>query len=453
MSAVVFVGPSLSLAEAKSILDASFQPPVSQGDVYRAVERGARFIGIIDGFFEQVPAVWHKEILWALSQGVHVYGASSMGALRAAELVPFGMVGIGKVFQAFHDAKLEDDDEVAIAHGPAELGYPKLSEAMVNIRATLERAEKENVISKAFRELCEKESKLCHFPTRSYERLMTVLEGQGNRDEALRFRSWLPTGKVDIKHEDAMEMLHVMSKHQAQSCGPKEVSFSFSHTDTWEKLIRQTAPAKGSEKLDEMLDELRLDPILYNQIIERGVARALALKEADRKAITEQPERFQQKLHAFFVSRNLIEGPEIQKWLHSQRLDTGELISLIKREQRVEAIKIDLESEIRKSLLDVLRSTGIYGDLLQKVTAKSKLISDGQLKSFLKGEDNLSEEQLLDWHFNKQLGIGVPVHLGSHIAELGLKSRKAFLQTLIKDYLYKVALSSSPQLEDSEATS
>ena len=44
-------------------------------------EAGYRRIGIIDGHFGNVPSVWHKEILFALSKGVEVSGAASMGAL------------------------------------------------------------------------------------------------------------------------------------------------------------------------------------------------------------------------------------------------------------------------------------------------------------------------------------------------------------------------------------
>ena len=57
-------------------------------------------IGIIDGYFEIVPTVWHKEILWAMAQGIHVFGAASIGALRAAELDAFGMRGIGRIYEA-----------------------------------------------------------------------------------------------------------------------------------------------------------------------------------------------------------------------------------------------------------------------------------------------------------------------------------------------------------------
>ena len=146
MTAIIFVGPTLRPEEIAGAGDFVSLPPVAQGDVYRAALSRPRAIGIIDGFFSGAPAVWHKEILWAMSEGVPVFGAASMGALRAAELHEFGMRGIGRIFEAFRDGVLEDDDEVAVVHGPAEIGYLPASEAMVNIRATLALAEAKGVI-------------------------------------------------------------------------------------------------------------------------------------------------------------------------------------------------------------------------------------------------------------------------------------------------------------------
>ena len=123
MTACVFVGPTLPAHEIQKVTDYVCLPPVEQGDVYRAMARAPRAIGIIDGYFDGSPAVWHKEILFAMSRGVHVFGASSMGALRAAELSVFGMHGVGTIFEAYRDGTLEDDDEVALLHGPAEAGY------------------------------------------------------------------------------------------------------------------------------------------------------------------------------------------------------------------------------------------------------------------------------------------------------------------------------------------
>src|SRR5262249_14206566 len=106
-------------------------------------------IAIIDGIFETVPAVWHKEILYAMAQGVPVYGASSMGALRAAELHAFGMIGVGQIFAAYRAGVLEDDDEVAVAHASAEHDFFAHSDPMVNIREGLRQASARGLLSTA----------------------------------------------------------------------------------------------------------------------------------------------------------------------------------------------------------------------------------------------------------------------------------------------------------------
>src|SRR5262245_8073226 len=102
MKPCVFIGPTISRDEARAVVDAVHLPPAAQGDVYLAARTKPPAIGIVDGFFENVPAVWHKEILWALTQGVEVLGSSSMGALRAAELEEFGMRGVGRIFDWYH---------------------------------------------------------------------------------------------------------------------------------------------------------------------------------------------------------------------------------------------------------------------------------------------------------------------------------------------------------------
>jgi hypothetical protein len=165
MTAIVFVGPTLRPEEVAAAGDLVSLPPVAQGDVYRAALRRPRAIGIIDGYFSGAPSVWHKEILWAMSEGVPVFGAASMGALRAAELHEFGMRGIGRIFEAFRDGVLEDDDEVAVVHGPAEIGFPPASEAMVNIRATLALAEAKGVIGVESRRALEGFAKGLFLPT------------------------------------------------------------------------------------------------------------------------------------------------------------------------------------------------------------------------------------------------------------------------------------------------
>ena len=102
MTVLVFAGPTVAARHADSAIDAVWLAPAARGDVHRAVTLlRPRAIGIVDGYFQWVPSVHHKEILWALTRGVHVYGSGSMGALRAAELADFGMIGVGRVFEAY----------------------------------------------------------------------------------------------------------------------------------------------------------------------------------------------------------------------------------------------------------------------------------------------------------------------------------------------------------------
>ncbi len=234
MKIFVFLGPSLRLADAKRELTATYLPPVAEGDVYRAALEQPAAIGIIDGYFEVIPAVWHKEILYALKQGIHVFGAASMGALRGAELAAFGMEGVGAIFEAYRDGHLEDDDEVAVQHGPAEVGYPILSEAMVNIRPTLAEAAAAGIIGGATRAALESGAKALLYRDRSYPALLEWARGTGLPDDELdRLEAWLPTGRVDQKREDALTMLRAMRERFENGCEPKQVTFHFEHTTLW----------------------------------------------------------------------------------------------------------------------------------------------------------------------------------------------------------------------------
>lgn len=236
MISCIFTGPTLPPAIARRGFDAVFLPPVSQGDIIRVLEMRPASIGIIDGYFENVPAVWHKEILYALSQGIPVFGSASMGALRAAELAPFGMQGVGAVFEAFRDGVLEDDDEVAVLHGPAELGYPSLSEAMVNIRRTLSDALADGIIGESTRRHLETLAKRCPYRDRSYARVLAEARaGAVPVAELEAFARWLPDGRVDQKREDALLMLRQMRCAPANAEKPV---FNFERTRHWHQAVR-----------------------------------------------------------------------------------------------------------------------------------------------------------------------------------------------------------------------
>lgn len=143
----VFLGPSLARHKAERLLPANYYPPVRMGDVYRLIATGVQTIVIIDGVFHNTTPVWQRELVAAMDRGITVIGASSMGALRAAELDCLGMVGHGQIYAWYRDGVIDGDDEVALLHADEALGYQGISEPMVNIRYNLGLAVEHSVLS------------------------------------------------------------------------------------------------------------------------------------------------------------------------------------------------------------------------------------------------------------------------------------------------------------------
>jgi YcaO-like protein with predicted kinase domain len=135
---VIFVGPSLEVDVARSIFKAFYAPPIRRRDLEAYWDKGARRFAIIDGEFGQSLAVSLTEIRTILRSGGVVCGASSMGALRAAEAKPLGMIGFGWIYEQYCNEKLTSDDEVALTFDAAS--GAALTLPLVNVRWALDRA-------------------------------------------------------------------------------------------------------------------------------------------------------------------------------------------------------------------------------------------------------------------------------------------------------------------------
>lgn len=212
---IIFLGPSLPLDEAQKILpQAHFLPPVQSGDILRVLRLKPKIIGIIDGYFENVSSVWHKEILYALSKGVQVLGCSSMGALRASELAAYGMIPIGGIAQSYLSSAINDDDEVALLHGADQSGYIGITEALFNIRETLILAHQNNIIDKIALTCILKVAKNLHYRERLWQKILRLAyEENIDKAQIAALELWLerPENKCDVKREDAILLLKTIA--------------------------------------------------------------------------------------------------------------------------------------------------------------------------------------------------------------------------------------------------
>lgn len=235
---VLFSGPTLyGLAHpGKRVAgtDIICREPAQQGDISRAVLDGASVIGLIDGRYEDVAAPWHKEILYALDRGVLVYGAASMGALRAAECAPFGMVPVGVIAARYLDGTLTDDAAVAQIHGPPELGCMPLSEALVVVEATLFCALNAGALDTSDKSTLLNAASSLFFKERTFR---SIVEQAGySGAQAQHLLGVLQAYRKDVKREDA-QMLVARMRDASDSLDTSSRSWSFRQPSAWRCAI------------------------------------------------------------------------------------------------------------------------------------------------------------------------------------------------------------------------
>lgn len=202
---IVFAGPSLTEEDRARYPDAEWRPPAEAGDLLRLLDRPAPRVCLIDGYFDHRPAVRHKELLLLLAEGATICGAASIGALRAAEMASFGMIGVGAIFRAYAGGRITGDDEVALAHGPAEWLWRPLSVPLVDVRATLCQAARARVLAPEEARVVRAAAAGIYYTERSWEAVIGAASLPGVAEA--RLRGWLPSGAVSQKRMDALACL------------------------------------------------------------------------------------------------------------------------------------------------------------------------------------------------------------------------------------------------------
>jgi hypothetical protein len=360
MPDVIFIGPTLPRAEVQGYLpDAIVLGPAACGDILRATRAGAGRICLIDGYFDHRLSVWHKEILWALTRRVQVYGAASMGALRAAELHSFGMLGVGEIFKWYRAGIIDKDDEVAVAHESADRAYHAVSDAMVNIRATLTLAQEEGIIDAAACQALLTIAASQYYPVRRLRDAVALATQTHSAAAYDGLQRWLGAGckpKVDQKARDAWTLLRTIKEGPASS-RVDVPPFDFEYTEVWHELFKKTslaptqveiemarkersgvpeaapAPAQPAPRSGSMRDTIALLEQAHPQLLVRfgqqAVERALALCLAELNGLQADPTLTQQASEAFRRERGLLTTKQTLAWLELRGLNVTQFSQLM----------------------------------------------------------------------------------------------------------------------------
>ena len=224
---IVYLGPSLPGSNAEAALPGcDLRAPIRRGDLYRDRLGGGSIFVIIDGVFHQEPAVPPREILDVLEDGAVIVGASSMGALRAAECWPAGMRGVGAIYRLYRRGSLKSDDEVILVYSSDSRGYQSQSVPLINVRYALSRALRKGCLDLPAAERIVTLAQRMHFSERCWP---VILSNAGVLDPDGELQTLVSS--LDLKREDAVRCLRTVARWLADAPAlaerPRRLSMAF----------------------------------------------------------------------------------------------------------------------------------------------------------------------------------------------------------------------------------
>ncbi|PYC80226.1 hypothetical protein C7C46_13125 [Streptomyces tateyamensis] len=316
MTTHVFAGPTIGPDRVAELLPgAVLHPPVQHGDLLRLPVAAGDTVLIVDGLFQQAPAVRHKEILHLVHEGVRVAGASSMGALRAAELHRFGMLGLGQVFRWYADGTVTADDEVAVAHLGEEDGYRQLSDALVSVRYGLGRAVEAGVLNAAEQAGLLAALAELPFPQRSWRNLWRITGQTDLAAAAARVRAHLAVrpADADVKRLDAETALRALRREAAPAAapGPRPATLDTVYLADWRFEHSATDPVSDFHTLGFLQLFLPAYPQLnrHQALARIGGGEAGALAAARAAGLLGAGDEPGSGMRAWLTERELAELP------------------------------------------------------------------------------------------------------------------------------------------------
>jgi hypothetical protein len=196
-------------------------PPARRGDLLEASIAPEDSVLIVDGTIIQEPGPSHREILDLLNRDVNVFGAASTGALRASELTRFGMVGLGVIFEALVQGKLQDDGELVACMHPTTFQLTTMP--LLNLRCVLKAMGDE--LSLRSGDLKNLFHRAISIPLleRDIDSISQVWASEGST-VVDAFHRLASSEMCDAKSRDAMFAMTKVSEHHSidvAGCGPK----------------------------------------------------------------------------------------------------------------------------------------------------------------------------------------------------------------------------------------
>jgi len=309
------------------------------------------------------------------------------------------------------------------------------SEPMVNIRATLQLAHEQLVLDEVQKDSLLAVAKSTFYKQRSWIGLLEAsVKLFGDKCLTGELKNWLQQNRVDLKKQDAVQMLQIMhQKREGFSIKP-ESEYHFEWTNVWDAVFYEHDQSAATEKsLDgndqRVLDQLRLDPDQFQRYMDKALLSWIC---DNRVEIPVSDSGVRAALKEFRAENQLDSRTQLLNYMERVDVDEAQLTDLMQGVARIDCIR-QAAGDLRSGIVDQLRLDGGYIELLEIANEKQKLL---QIAGVNAEDSTVLPPRLLSWYFGQQLGGRIPQRLEDHLARIGLDNKGDFYRLITEDYLY-----------------
>jgi len=409
MKIIVFAGPSLGELPRSRDGDIVWLPPAAQGSILSAVHRMEPDVVVIaDVMTWPSMSVLHKEIIWALSRGTRVIGAAAGGALRAAELSFCGMKGCGRVYDAVAAGVLEDDAEVFCAWEQTPAGYRRLTEPLVNIRATLDDLRVKQILTQTERDALLRAAEQIHYEDRTVPALLDALAADEiSRPAAGSTIDCFRAHYVDVQRDDLRETMNRIGEpgFLPEPLSPESMCIPIDEHGAIFRMLYDHDRIVEQDDIAMRLYEIGNYVTTHHEDIEtvagNAFNRQLVLFLAEQVALPISNSEIASCARKFRSKSGLTEDETLRKWLAENDLSREDFSNLMREEALIGKLQAafmagQMFQKNTRPLLDYMRLTQKYAPWREEAFDREKT---------LLGHRERLHQEYLSTDFGKLLAI------------------------------------------------
>ncbi len=434
---LVFTGPTLSWEAVRQFPGAMPLPPAAQGDVQLAVQtHRPKALLLVDGLeFGRGAVAWHKELLYALEQGVRVYGAGALGAQYAVDLEAYGMVGLGEVFRLYRERRIEAVDDVAAAYEQHGEIFERNSISMINLHATCVRAEAAQVANTDTLQAILAAAETIPFGQRTLSRLRQATASRGLPEGAFdAFAAFCTEHFHDLQQEDALEALrNITSSTPPAPNSAAPYAFSKSVVSQMALERERLVDIDGTScRISEIVSHAALHQPGFSAVCTHALHRSLVLLLAEEMRVVPNADEIAEEKIRFWRRLRLTTKEAQLAWQQRNQCADDVFDALMREEAALRRMRrwlLNLFAQANgpAAIVKQLWLDNAYEEAACNAKREHALLEKDLDDRCVQLRALAEQPQIIQNHFRANPGLDIDADYAAWVSDLGLSQEEAYM--------------------------